>query len=276
VNDAESVASLFDLTGKIALVTGAAQGIGRGIAIALAEHGADVVLVDIAAPEKTAVVAQAINQLGRKAWVIQHDLADTHSLAKLASDAWAQAGKLDILVNNAGIAVLKHFHEIDIATWRRIMTVNVEAMFFLSQQVALKMIGAKIKGRIINLSSKNGSVAEAGLSVYNASKGAVELLTQSLATELGVHGITVNALAPGVVMTDIAQDFALDPAFFEFVREHVPLEHRFAQVREIAAGAVFLASPGASYMTGQHLVIDGGVLGQQMPRLPFMPPAKLP
>lgn len=265
----------FDLSGKIALVTGAAQGIGQSIAIALAQHGADVVLVDVASKGATHATAEQITQLGRKAWVIEHDLAKTETLAALADDAWLQAGRIDILVNNAAIATLAHFNEIDVALWRKLMAVNVDAPFFLSQQIALKMIRAKIKGRIINLSSKNGIVAEPGLAHYNTSKGAIELMTQSLATELGVHGITVNAIAPGVTITQIAGGFRIDSEFRKYVGDHTPLENRFANVEEISGAAVFLASKAASFMTGQHIVLDGGVLAQQMPRLQFMHPFKL-
>lgn len=265
----------FDLTGKTALVTGAAQGIGQSIAVTLAQHGADVVLVDVAAKEQTQTTADQITELGRKASVIQHDLSQTETLAALADDAWLQAGKIDILVNNAAIATLAHFNEIDVALWRKLMAVNVDAPFFLSQQIALKMIRANIKGRIINLSSKNGIVAEPGLAHYNTSKGAIELMTQSLATELGVHGITVNAIAPGVTITQIAGGFKIDPEFRRYVNAHTPLENRFATVDEISGAAVFLASPAASFMTGQHIVLDGGVLAQQMPRLQFMPPFKV-
>jgi len=265
----------FDLTGKIALVTGAAQGIGQSIAVTLAQHGADVVLVDVADKAKTQATADQIIELGRKAWVIQHDLAQTQTLAALADNAWQQAGKIDILVNNAAFATLCHFNEIDVTLWRKLMAVNVDAPFFLSQQIALKMIRANIKGRIINLSSKNGIVAEPGLAHYNTSKGAIELMTQSLATELGVHGITVNAIAPGVTITQIAGGFKLDPEFVQYVKDHTPMENRFACVDEISGAAVFLASPAASFMTGQHIVLDGGVLAQQMPRLQYMPPFKL-
>lgn len=272
---AMNASTRFDLTGKIALVTGSARGIGQGIALALAEHGADVVLVDVASAEKTQATADRIAALGRKAWVIEHDLSQTESLHALADQAWQLAGQIDILVNNAAIATLAHFNEIDVTTWRKLMAVNVDAPFFLAQRIAVKMIHANIKGRIINLSSKNGVVAEAGLAHYNTSKGAIELMTQSLAVEMGGHGITVNALAPGSTLTDIGGDFKIDPTFRKYVQDHTPLENRFATISEIAGAAVFLASPAASFMTGQHIVIDGGVLAQQMPRLQFMPPLKL-
>ncbi len=154
------------------------------------------------------------------------------------------------------------------------MAINLDAPFFLSQRVAVRMIQQKIKGRIINVSSINGQVAEAGLAHYNASKGGLELMTKSLALEVGRFGINVNTLAPGATATQIGSDFKIDPAFFQYIRDHIPLEERFANVEEIASAAVFLASPASSYMTGSSLLVDGGVAAQQKPRLQFMTPFK--
>lgn len=263
----------FDLTGKIAVVTGGARGIGRGVAIGLAEHGADVAIID-RMPEQEAAVLKAIRDLGRRVWYYPQDLAKTEELAPLTEGIWKDCGRIDILVNNAGIAFLERFDEITIETWRKTMAVNVEAMYFLTQAVAQRMIAAKIKGRVINLSSKNGFVAEAGLAHYNASKGAVELLTQTLAIELGEHGITVNTIAPGIIQTEIAGEFKLDPKFFEYYTEHIPLEGRYGNVEDVVGSAVFLASRAGAYMTGQHLIVDGGVLCEQVPRLKFMPRSK--
>jgi NAD(P)-dependent dehydrogenase (short-subunit alcohol dehydrogenase family) len=260
----------FDLSGKTALVTGGSRGIGRGIAIGLAEHGADVAIVYRSAEAEAQSAATAIRQLGRQAWTYAQDLADTPALPGLVERIWSDAGRVDILVNNAGMAYLEHFDQVTPEHWRRVLAVNLDAVFFMSQAVARRMITAGIKGRIINLSSKNGFVAEAGLAHYNASKGGLELLTQSLAIELGAHGITVNTIAPGIIETEIAGEFELDPAFFDYYREHIPLEHRFGQVEECVGAAVFLASPAGSYMTGQHLIIDGGVLCEQASRLQFM------
>jgi glucose 1-dehydrogenase len=260
----------FDLSGKVALVTGGGRGLGEGIAIGLAEHGADMAIVDHPDQSDAEEVVRQIESLGRRAWHFRQDLALTDELAALADRIWQETGGVDILVNNAGTAYLERFQKITLEHWRKVFAVILDAVFFLTQGIAERMIGAGIKGRIINLSSKNGFVAEAGLSHYNASKGAVELLTQSLAIELGQYGITVNTIAPGVIETKIAGEFDIDPAFFDYYKEHIPLEHRFGVVEECVGAAVFLASAAGSYMTGQHLIIDGGVLCEQVPRLQFM------
>jgi len=254
-------------------VTGGSRGIGRGIAMALAEHGADVAIVYRSAEQEANEVAAAIRDLGRQRWIYQQDLAETDALHPLADRIWSDAGPIDILVNNAGHAYLERFNRISPENWRRVMAVNLDAVFFLTQRIAEHMIAGGIKGRIINLSSKNGLVAEAGLAHYNASKGALELLTQSLAIELGEHGITVNSIAPGVIETDIIGEFDMDfEKFVPYCSSHIPLDGRQGSVEECAGIAVMLASPAGSYITGQHIVNDGGVLAQQMPRMQFMPP----
>ena len=152
------------------------------------------------------------------------------------------------------------------------MAVNLDAVFFLTQRVAEHMIAAGIKGRIINLSSKNGFVAEAALAHYNASKGGLELLTQSLAIELGEHGITVNTIAPGVIETEIHGEFDIDfEKFVPYYREHIPLEGRWGTIADCVGIAVMLAAPAGAYITGQHIINDGGVLADQLPRMQFMP-----
>lgn len=265
---------LFDLTGKVALVTGGSRGIGRGIALGLAEHGADVAIVYRQAKQRAEEAAEAITALGRKAWMFQQELAQTEQLATLAENAWKTTGKIDILVNNAGTAYLESFNQISLEHWRRVLAVNLDAVFFLSQRIAEHMIHSRVKGRIINVSSVNGFMAEAGLAHYNASKGGLELLTQSLAIELGQHGITANSICPGVIDTEIDEAFELAPGFFEYFKRHIPLEHRFGKVEDCVGAAVFLASRAGAYMTGQHLILDGGILCEQVPRMQFMPPYK--
>lgn len=263
----------FDLTDKTALVTGGSRGIGRGIAIALAEHGADVAIVYRSAEKEAKQVVEQVEALGRKAWMVQQDLAQTDAIAALADRVWQDTGGVDILVNNAGMAYLEHFNEISLEHWRQVFAVNVDAVFFMTQRIAEHMIAAGVKGRVINLSSKNGFVAEAGLAHYNSTKGAIELMTQSLAVELGPHGITVNTIAPGVIETEIGGEFDIDfERFVSYYKEHIPLEGRWGTVEECAGAAVFLASDAGAYMTGQHMIIDGGVLADQLPRLQFMPP----
>jgi NAD(P)-dependent dehydrogenase (short-subunit alcohol dehydrogenase family) len=265
-----SVRNRFDLSGKIALVTGGSRGIGRGIAIALAEHGADVALVYRSATDQAEMVAEEIRKLGRRAWVYQQDLALTDKLTELVDYVWSVCGRIDILVNNAGMAYLEPYAAITAEHWQQVLAVNLDAVFFLSQQAARRMTDAGINGRIINISSTNGFAAEAGLAHYNASKGGLELLTRSLAIELGVHGITVNTVAPGLIETEIADDFDMDPAFFDYCREHIPLQHRLGKIEDCVGAVVLLASEAGAYITGQHLIIDGGLLCEQFPRMRFM------
>jgi NAD(P)-dependent dehydrogenase (short-subunit alcohol dehydrogenase family) len=262
----------FCLDNQVALVTGAARGIGQGIAIALAEHGADVAVLDRAPEAQAASTLQAIRERGRSAWYFQQDLAETDKLPSVARQIWQTTTRVDILVNNAGIGYQEHFNQITLARWRQVLAVNTDAVFFLSQAIAERMITARIAGRIVNTSSVNGLVAEAGLAHYNASKGAIEMITKSLAIELGQHGITVNSLCPGMIDTQIDDDFALADGFVDYFNQHIPLGHRFGTVDECAGAVIFFASPAGRYVTGQHLIVDGGLLCEQVPRLRYMPP----
>ncbi|MEU9206340.1 SDR family oxidoreductase [Streptomyces sp. NPDC048332] len=262
----------FDLTGRTAVVTGAARGLGRSFAVGLAEAGADLVLVDLPGAEGVTETASAVEALGRRCRVYGQDLADTEALAGFADTVRAEAGPLHILVNNAGTAALERFNEITPAGWSRIMRVNVDAVFFLSQRVAEHMTADAVAGRIITITSKNALVAEAGLAHYNASKAAAQLLTETLAVELAPHGITANTLAPGMVETPIDGEFPFDREAFESAyRERIPLG-RYAHPDECVGALLLLASDAGAYLTGARLVVDGGVLADQMPRMRFMPP----
>ncbi|MEV0750710.1 SDR family oxidoreductase [Streptomyces sp. NBC_01220] len=262
----------FDLTGRTAVVTGAARGLGRSFAVGLAEAGADLVLVDLPGAEGVAETAAAIEALGRRCRTYGQDLADIEALAGFVDTVRAEAGPLHILVNNAGTAALERFNEITPASWSRIMRVNVDAVFFLSQRIAEHMTADSVPGRIITITSKNALVAEAGLAHYNASKAAAQLLTETLAVELAPHGITANTLAPGMVETPIDGEFPFDREAFEAAyRERIPLG-RYAQPDECVGALLLLASDAGAYLTGARLVVDGGVLADQMPRMRFMPP----
>ncbi|MFV5996864.1 SDR family NAD(P)-dependent oxidoreductase [Streptomyces sp. NPDC056231] len=262
----------FDLTGRTAVVTGAARGLGRSFAVGLAEAGADVVLVDLPGADGVAETAAAVEALGRRSWTYGQDLADIEALAGFVDAVRAETGPLHILVNNAGTAALERFNEITPASWSHIMRVNVDAVFFLSQRIAEHMTADGVAGRIITITSKNALVAEAGLAHYNASKAAAQLLTETLAVELARHGITANTLAPGMVETPIDGEFPFDREAFESAyRERIPVG-RYAQPDECVGALLLLASDAGAYLTGARLVVDGGVLADQMPRMRFMPP----
>ncbi|GAA3108212.1 NAD(P)-dependent dehydrogenase (short-subunit alcohol dehydrogenase family) [Kribbella aluminosa] len=259
----------FSLAGRTVALTGAARGLGAAFATGLADAGADLVLVDRTEPIDTAA---AVTSLGRRCRSYVIDLADTSALAPLVDTIRSEAGPIHVLVNNAGVARLEQFNEITPAGWHEIMAVNAEAPFFLAQRVAEHMIADGIEGRIVNISSKNGLVAEAGLAHYNASKAALELITKSLAAELGPHGITCNAVAPGMIATPIADDFDADLAgLFDSWQARIPLG-RFGTPDDCVGAVIYLASDASRYVTGTTLVVDGGALADQLPRLRFLPP----
>ena len=226
----------FSLDGKVALVSGGSRGIGADIALGMAEAGADVAVLFRSRREEADRTCEAIRRFGRRACALQQDVADVDTLPSVAERVARELGAIDILVNNAGIADLAPFLQVDRETLERTLRVNVTGPFFLSQAVAREMVARGKGGRIINITSTNGFVAEALLSPYNASKGAMELFTKSLAIELGPHAITVNSVAPGLIETEIAMDFPLDAKFWDYAREHIPLG-KLGKARDVA-GAV--------------------------------------
>lgn len=262
------MASPFSLEGKTALVSGGSRGIGHGISLALAQAGADVAVLYRNRGEEAAQTVDAIRKLGRRGREFQQDVGDIDSLAGTVDAVVAEFGKLDILVNNAGVADLVPFSLVDRETMERTLRVNVMGPFFLAQAAARHFVERKSPGRIINVTSTNGFVAEALLSPYNASKGAMEMLTKSLAIELGPHRITVNSVAPGLIATEIGLDFPLKPQFWEYAKEHIPLGE-LGQPSDVAGAVVFLAGDAGAYITGQHIIVDGGLLADQFPRMQF-------
>ncbi|MEN6345193.1 MAG: glucose 1-dehydrogenase [Armatimonadia bacterium] len=258
----------FSLEGKRALVTGGSRGIGRGLALGLAAAGAEVVVLFRQAEEAAQEVVEHILGMGRRACSIQAELADVEAFPRIVETIWSDFGAIDILVNNAGMAYLEPLTAVTVEHWDRTMNVNVRAPFFLSQQIALAMMQAGHGGRIINVSSTNGMQAEAYLAPYNASKGAVEMLTKSLAVELAPHHITVNAVAPGLIETEIGDDFQVAEGFWEYLLEHIPLG-RLGRPEDCVGAVILLASEAGAYITGQTIVVDGGIVCEQIPRRKF-------
>ncbi|MBM4087788.1 MAG: glucose 1-dehydrogenase [Planctomycetes bacterium] len=258
----------FSLNGKAALVTGGGRGIGRAISLALAQAGADVAIFYRSREDEANETADAIRGLGRRACAVRQDMGDLSGLVQAFEKTLAALGKVDILVNNAGVADLVPFSRVTQELMERTLRVNVSGPFFLAQAAARHMINRGQGGRIVNITSTNGFVAEALLAPYNASKGAMEMLTKSLAIELGPHQITVNSVAPGLVETEIGLDFPLKPEFWQYAKEHIPLG-RLAKPEHVAGAVVYLASDSASYITGQHIIVDGGLIADQFPRMQF-------
>ena len=258
----------FSLHGKTALVSGGSRGIGAEIALALARAGADVAILYRTRRDEAEKTVEAMQGMGVEAAAYQQDVGDLDQLQGTVDRVVADFGAVDVLVNNAGIADLVPFLRVDRETMERTLRVNVNGPFFLSQAAARQMVEQERGGRIINITSTNGFVGEALLAPYNASKGAMEMLTKSLAIELGPHGITVNSVAPGLIGTEIGLDFPLRPEFWEYAKEHIPLG-KLGHPRDVAGAVVFLAGAGGAYITGQHIIVDGGLIADQFPRMQF-------
>lgn len=246
----------FVLTGQTALVTGAGRGLGRAVALALADAGADVAL-GLREPDGAANLVAEIETMGRRALAVRMDVRQPEESRAAVAAVLAAFGRLDILVNNAGLGPANPAEDVTEADFDLTMDVNVRGLFFASQAAGRVMIDRGY-GRIVNLSSQAGFVALPAESIYCTSKAAVAHLTKCLAVEWGRHGITVNAVAPTFIRTDgTAADLA-DPVFEADVRDRIAGLHRIGEPMDVAGGVVFLASPAASLVTGATLLIDGG------------------
>lgn len=256
---------LFDLTGQVAVVTGTSRGLGQYFARALARAGADLVLTS-RHRETLAPFAAEIEALGRRAVCLELDVTNQESIEKMVRDAEAAYGQLHILINNAGCNRRKPALDITWDDWNTVLETNLRGSFFVAQAVARGMI-AKNYGRIINIGSVTCVAGYAGLAPYGASRGGVKQMTMSLAADWGKHGITVNCLAPGWFRTEQNKVLYEDTGWVEYLCERIPLA-RPGKPNDLDGAVVFLASEASRYMTGQTLLIDGGVSVGSLRALP--------
>jgi NAD(P)-dependent dehydrogenase (short-subunit alcohol dehydrogenase family) len=249
--------SSFDLTGRTALVTGASRGLGKRFATTLAEAGADVIVTSRNAGDLAETCAE-IEALGRRCIPVALDVRSFESIRSAVREMKSRVGMIDILVNNAGCNVRKPSTEITWDDWNLVLDTNLRGSFFVAQQVAIEFMIPAQYGRIINIGSVTSVSGYAGLAPYCASRGGSKQLTMSLADDWGVHGITVNCLAPGWFKT--AQNAVMyeDKEWVEYLSDRIPLK-RPGQTGDLDGPLVFLASEESRYMTGQLLLIDGGI-----------------
>lgn len=247
--------SLFDLTGEVGIVTGGAQGLGEQMALALAEAGANVAVVDINL-EKARQVVKKIENAGRECIAIKTDVGDANQVEKMATRAKEKFGKIDILINNAGLVNNIPAEELSEEDWSKVIRVNLTGVFLCTQTVGKIMIEQK-KGSIINISSMSGLIVNRPQPQihYNVSKCGVIMLTKSFAAEWARYNIRVNAIAPGYMRTPLVDQ--VYPKYGKDWVKHVPMG-RIGEPPEIKGPALFLASKASSYMTGSVVVMDGG------------------
>jgi 2-deoxy-D-gluconate 3-dehydrogenase len=248
----------FKLDGKVAIVTGASRGLGQGIAIALAEAGADIVGAGVSEMSGT---AKEIEKLGRKFLPVKADLKDKASVEKIVAAAKDEFGKIDILVNNAGMITRNEILDFTEQEWDDVMNVNLKNLFFLSQAVANEFVAQGNGGKIINIASMLSFQGGIRVASYTASKSGVKGLTMLMTNELAKHNIQVNAIAPGYMATDNTKALQEDPERNASILARIPAE-RWGTPQDLAGTVVFLASSASNYVNGHTLAVDGGWLGR--------------
>src|SRR5947209_7207027 len=243
---------------KVAIVTGADSGIGRGIAIQLAQEGATVVVNYANAKDKAEEVRQIIEKNSGKALVIQADVSQYQQAMSLIQQTVEQFNRLDIMVNNAGMEIHSPFLDVTEEHWDRVLNVDLKGAFFCAQAAAREMVQRKTAGRIINISSVHEDIAMPKNAPYCCAKGGLRMMTRTICQELSPYNITVNNIAPGAIHTPIDADVEADQEKMKALLAEIPL-HRMGQPEEIAKLALYLASDAAAYVTGSTYVIDGGL-----------------
>jgi 2-deoxy-D-gluconate 3-dehydrogenase len=254
-----SILDQFRLDGKTAIVTGCGRGLGQGIAVAMAEAGADI--FGVGQSPNSAVTAELIAKTGRKFAYLSADLTSQEPIPRIISGALAMSGRIDILVNNAGIIRRNDAVDFTEADWDDVMEVNLKTLFFLSQAAAREFIKQQTGGKIINIASMLSFQGGIRVPSYTAAKGGVRTLTMLMANEWAKHSINANAIAPGYMATDNTEALRNDAARNAAILDRIPAG-RWGTPDDIAGAAVFLASPAAAYMHGYTVAVDGGWLAR--------------
>jgi len=252
------ILNAFDLSGKVAMVTGCDTGLGQGMALGLAEAGCDIVSVNRRVPEET---ANKVRALGRRFHAIQADLSNHNAVASVIPQAVAAMDRLDILVNNAGTIRREDALSFTEQDWDLVMNLNLKSVFFLSQAAARQFIAQGSGGKIINIASMLSFQGGIRVPSYTASKSGVLGITRLLANEWSKHGIYVNAIAPGYMATNNTQQLRDDPERSQEILERIPAG-RWGKPEDLQGPAVFLASPASDYINGFTLAVDGGWLAR--------------
>ncbi len=248
---------LFDLKGKVAIVTGGAGGIGRALALGLADAGADVIVASRRL-EHLEPVAKEIKALGRKSLAVTVDVVQEKSVGNMVARVLEVFPRIDILVNAHGLAIRKPAESFPIDEWQQVMDINARGTFLCCQAVGREMVKQR-SGKIVNLSSVRGRYGlPAGYAAYCASKGAVDTLTRTLACEWAKHNVLVNAVAPTIVETELTRSALADPDYAKMMKARIPIG-RWATPEDIVGPTLFFASKASDFVTGQIIYVDGGV-----------------
>jgi 2-deoxy-D-gluconate 3-dehydrogenase len=247
----------FNLEGKAAVVTGGGSGIGRSIALGLAQAGAHVVITELPGKMEAAqTTAELVRSTGKQAVTVELDVTSTANIASMVDQACRAFGRIDVLVNNAGIIIRKKAVEVTEEEWDKVMDVNLKGVFFTSQAVGKQMIRQK-NGKIINIASINGVIGSAERSSYTASKAGVINLTRTLAAEWAEFGIHVNAIGPTYLLTPLTENLFANDSFREDYFRRQPIQ-RIGTPEDLVGTVIFLASPASDLVTGHTIMVDGG------------------